>query len=64
MLTLILEHKSLDNTIKYTQLTGSRNDEFSERVAHSDEEEACKLIENGFEFVCDFAKNKLFRKRK
>lgn len=59
----ILGHRSLDNTMKYTQLIGFKEDDFSARVAHN-EEEACKLIESGFEFVCDFAGNKLFRKRK
>ncbi len=39
----ILGHKSLDNTMKYTQLIGSRDDEFSARVAH-DEDEVCQLI--------------------
>ncbi len=59
----ILGHSSLDNTMKYTQLIGFKDDDFSARVAHN-EDEACKLIESGFEFVCDFAGNKLFRKRK
>jgi integrase len=59
----ILGHKSLDNTMKYTQLIGFKDDEFSARVAHS-EDEACQLVETGFDFVCDFNGNKLFRKRK
>jgi hypothetical protein len=28
------------------------------------ESEVCKLIEDGFEFVCDFQGHKVFRKRK
>jgi hypothetical protein len=32
-------------------------------VAHS-EEEACKLVESGFDYVCDFNGNKIFRKLK
>jgi hypothetical protein len=40
-----------------------KDDDFTATVAHS-EEEACKLIEAGFEYVCDFAQNKIFRKRK
>ncbi len=59
----ILGHKSLNNTMLYTQLISFRNDEFSATVAHS-EEETCKLIEEGFEYVCDFGANKIFRKRK
>ncbi|MCW4011133.1 MAG: site-specific integrase [Candidatus Bathyarchaeota archaeon] len=59
----ILGHKSLNNTMLYTQLISFKDDDFTAAVAHS-EEEACKLIEGGFEFVCDFSGNKLFRKRK
>jgi len=59
----ILGHKSLNNTMLYTQLIGFKDDEFSARIAHT-EEEACQLIETGYEFVCDFENNKLFRKRK
>jgi len=59
----ILGHKSLDNTMKYTQLIGFRDNESSARVAHS-EIEASQLIEKGFRFVCDFGVNKLFKKRK
>jgi len=59
----VLGHKSLNNTMLYTQLIGFKDDEWTARVAHS-EEEACQLIETGYEFVCDFGSNKLFRKRK
>jgi integrase len=59
----ILGHKSLNNTMIYTQLISFKDDDFSATVAHS-EEEACKLIEAGFEYVCDFGQNKIFRKRK
>jgi len=59
----ILGHKSLNNTMLYTQLISFKDDDFTATVAHS-EEEACKLIEAGFEYVCDFGQNKLFRKRK
>ena len=59
----ILGHRSLDNTMKYTQLISFKNDEFSVRIAHT-EEEACQLLENGYDFVCDYEANKLFRKRK
>jgi integrase len=59
----ILGHKSLLNTMLYTQLIGSKNEDFTARVAHS-EDEACQMVETGFEFVCDFNGNKIFRKRK
>jgi hypothetical protein len=59
----ILGHKSLLNTMLYTQLIAFKDDDFTARVAHS-EQESCQLIEAGFEFVCDFNGNKLFRKRK
>ena len=59
----ILGHKSLDNTMLYTQLISFKDNEFTANVAHS-EEEACKLVEAGFEYVCDFDRNKIFRKRK
>jgi hypothetical protein len=58
----ILGRKSLNNTMFYTQLISFKDDDFSATVAHS--EEACKLIEAGFEYVCDFGQNRIFRKRK
>ena len=59
----LLGHKSINNTLIYTQLVSFEDDEFTARVAHS-EKEACELVEAGFEYVCDFNGNKLFRKRK
>jgi hypothetical protein len=59
----ILGHKSINNTLLYTQLVIFADDEFVSKVAHS-EGEACQLIETGFEYICDFNGNKLFRKRK
>ncbi|MCW3997011.1 MAG: tyrosine-type recombinase/integrase [Candidatus Bathyarchaeota archaeon] len=59
----ILGHKSLNSTMLYTQLINFNDDEFKAIVAHS-EDEACKLVEAGFEFVCSYNKNKIFRKRK
>ena len=59
----VLGHKSLNSTMLYTQLISFKDDDFTANVAHS-EEEACKLIEAGFEYVCDFNGNKIFRKRK
>ena len=59
----ILGHKSINNTLLYTQLVGFKSDEFTSRVARS-EKEACELIESGFEHVCEFDGNQIFRKRK
>jgi integrase len=59
----ILGHKSLNSTMLYTQLISFNDDDFTAAVAHS-QEEACKLVESGFDFVCDFDGNKIFRKRK
>ncbi|MGD6852424.1 MAG: tyrosine-type recombinase/integrase [Candidatus Bathyarchaeia archaeon] len=59
----LLGHRSIRNTLVYTQLIDFRDDDYVARVAHS-EQEACQLIESGFEFVCDFNGNKIFRKRK
>jgi len=59
----MLGHRSIQNTLVYTRLIDFKDDEYVARIAHS-EQEACQLIESGFEFVCDFSGNKLFRKRK
>jgi hypothetical protein len=59
----VFSHKSLLNTMLNTQLIGFKDEDFKAKVAHS-EEEACELIETGFEYVCDFGQNKIFRKRK
>lgn len=59
----ILGHKSILNTEKYIHLVCFKEDEFIAKVAHT-EKDACELIESGFEHVCDFNENKLFRKRK
>jgi integrase len=59
----LLGHRSIQNTLVYTRLIDFKDDEYVARIAHS-EQEACQLIESGFEFVCDFGGNKLFKKRK
>jgi len=59
----MLEHKSIQNTLLYTQLVNFERDEFHSATARS-VEEAQKLVEVGFEYVCDFNETKLFRKRK
>jgi integrase len=59
----VLGHRSIRNTMMYTQLVDFKEDDYIARIAHS-EEETCQLIEAGFEFVCDFGSNKVFKKRK
>jgi hypothetical protein len=46
----------------YTQLINFKDDKFTVAVAHS--EEVVKLAEAGFEFYCNYEKNKTLRKRK
>ena len=63
----LLGHKSIENTMVYINVEKSlfqyKNDEFYCKTA-STVEEASKLIEAGFEYVCDMNGIKLFRKRK
>ncbi|MCS7120592.1 MAG: tyrosine-type recombinase/integrase [Nitrososphaerota archaeon] len=58
-----LGHKSLKNTLIYTQLTKNENeDDFVCKVAKTPKEIA-DLIEAGFEYVCEQDGLKFFRKR-
>jgi hypothetical protein len=59
----ILGYKSLNNTMLYTQLVNFKDDGFTAKVAHS-EQEVSQLIETGFEFVYDYNGNKIMRRRK
>ena len=62
----LLGHKRIENTLKYVQLAEELfkdQIEYVSKVAKT-EGEACALIDAGFDFVCDFNGNKLFRKRK
>jgi len=60
----MLGHKSIQNTLIYTQLVKIENEEeFVCKVAKKPEEIA-KLIEAGFEYVCEQEGLKFFRKRK
>ena len=63
----LLGHKSIQNTMIYINLERAifkeANDEFTVRTVDT-LEEACKLMEVGFEYVCDMDDKKLFRKRK
>ena len=59
----LLGHKSINNTILYTQLVQFESDECHSAVAKTIQE-ARELIEAGFDYVCDMEAVKLFRKRK
>ena len=62
-----LGHKKIEDTLLYVQLAETifkeTTDEFTVRVAKS-LDEACNLLEVGFEYVTDMDDVKLFRKRK
>jgi integrase len=58
-----LGHRNIQNTLIYTHLINFPNDEYTVKVATT-VEEACKLLECGFEYVTDMGAVKLFRKRK
>lgn len=59
----ILGHKDIKTTLIYTQLIQFESDEFHSATAKS-VENAEKLIEAGFEYVCTYNDIMLFRKRK
>ena len=59
----VLGHKNIKNTLVYTHLVDFKDEEYVSRAAWT-LEEASKLIESGFEYVCDIENARLFRKRK
>ena len=60
----VLGHKNIKNTLVYTHLVNFKDDEFISKVART-AEEACKLVEAGFEYVCTTPDGlMIFRKRK
>ena len=59
----LLGHKSIKNTLIYTQLVTFENDDFVCKVA-ANTKEAKELIEAGFDFVCKMENESLFKKRK
>jgi integrase len=59
----MLGHKSIQNTLLYTQLIQWESDDYHSAVAKTTEE-AQKLIEAGFDYVCTHETLMLFRKRK
>jgi integrase len=59
----LLGHKNIKNTLRYTQLVNFDSDEYHFATA-STIQEAGKLIEAGFEYVCHHESIMMFRKRK
>jgi integrase len=63
----LLGHRNIQNTAIYITLENgmfqTENNDFHVAVAKT-LEDACKLLEVGFEYVCDMHDAKLFRKRK
>jgi integrase len=59
-----LGHRNINSTLVYTHLVDfSEGNEFYSATANS-VSEAAKLIEQGFDYICDVDEVKLFRKRK
>jgi len=59
----VLGHKSIKNTQIYMHLSDFSSEEYYSAIARTIDE-ARKLIESGFSFVCDMDGVKLFSKRK
>jgi len=56
-------HRRLTNTLKYVHLVNFKEDEWISKVART-LNEACSLIDAGFEYVTDMEGVKIFKKRK
>lgn len=59
----MLGHKSIKNTLTYTQLVDAGETGYISKVAWT-VDEACKFVEAGFEYVCDVENGRIFRKPK
>jgi len=59
----LLGHKSIQNTLRYTQLVDWKSDDFTCKIATT-VVDCAKLIEAGFEYVTEMDSTKLFKKRK
>ena len=59
----VLGHKNIKNTLVYTHLVNLEGDEYVSKVAWN-LEEACKLVDAGFDYVTDVEGAKLSKKRK
>ena len=58
-----LGHRNLKNTMRYVQLMDFEDEEFTSAVAGT-LQEACQLVEAGFEYVTEMDGVKIFRRRK
>jgi integrase len=59
----MLGHRNIQNTLLYTQLISFESDQYHSATAKT-VIDAQKLIEAGFEYVCEFNETKIFKKRK
>lgn len=59
----LLGHRNINNTLLYTQLVNFESDDWHAKTAKTIEE-ACQLVEAGFEYVTEMDGCRLFRKRK
>jgi site-specific recombinase XerD len=59
----MLGHKSIQNTLVYTQMVQFKKEEYASATANTIED-AQRLVEAGFEYVTEIDGVKLFRKRK
>lgn len=59
----MLGHRNIQNTLLCTQFITFESDEYHSATATT-VQEAQKIVEAGFEYVCNFNDTKLFRKRK
>ena len=60
----LLEHKNIANTLIYTQLVEFEDDDRYCTAVANNVQDARKLLETGFEYVCSHEDEMLFRKRK
>jgi hypothetical protein len=60
----LLGHKNIANTLIYTQLVEFEEDDKYCTAVASNIEDARKLVEAGFEYICNHENFMLFRKRK
>jgi hypothetical protein len=49
----LLGYRNINNTLRYTQLIDAGNEDYVAKVSKN-VDEACALIESGFEFVTEF----------
>jgi len=59
----MLGHRCLRSTLRYVQLIGFEDDDYTSAVANT-LEEICQLVEAGFEYVTEMERAKVFRKRR